>query len=100
MKIRNRITFFLLLICILSTVSVTIANYKLFYSSLEETVEENIQGKAENVAKEIDKWLAEQKYALIGVVDDLVYHNNFEYDYVYEILRAQSEKHLFSIKYY
>lgn len=77
MKIRNRITFFLLLICILSTVSVTIANYKLFYSSLEETVEENIQGKAENVAKEIDKWLAEQKYALIGVVDDLVYHNNF-----------------------
>lgn len=100
MKIRNKITFFMVLICILSTISISIANYIITYSTLEEKVYENIQDKSENIAKEIDKWIVEQKATLTTIADSLAHHNDFDYDYVYEYLRAQSEKKSYSFKYF
>ena len=100
MRIKNKITFFMVFICILSSVSISVGNYKIAINKLEEKINENIQSTASNTAKDIDKWMALQKKTLAGIAESLAYNNNFDPDYVFKYLNEQSNKNEDTTGYY
>lgn len=100
MQIKNKITFFMVLICILSSVSIFLGNYNIAIHTIEERVDEGIQGTAANTAKDIDKWLALQKNSLTGIANSLAHYNNFEYDHVFQFLSDQNNTNADIVGYY
>lgn len=100
MKIRNKVLLFMVLICIISVASIVAVNYIVAFPVLEESVEENIQNISIESGKDIEKWMAIQKNYLSGIANTLIYYNNFEYEFVYDYLKAQNEINPDNIGYY
>lgn len=60
MKIRGRILLTTVIICIITIISIFLANYYTSISKLEENVIEISKNESEIIAKEIDKWQSVQ----------------------------------------
>lgn len=93
MKLKGKIVLFTVLICVISILSISTINYVVSIKKLEEEVNKEVQLEAQNIAKDIDKWMSVQKVTLYDVVDNIVYNNNLEYDYLHNYLKKANERH-------
>lgn len=78
--------------CVVGILSISIINYKLSITTLEEKVGESVQLEAIGIAKDIDKWMALQKDSLYEVIENLIINDNFEHDFVINYLKEASDR--------
>lgn len=91
MKLRTRLVFLSVLICIVSVLVITGVNYMVSIKGLENEVHKNIQLETENIAKDTDKWMALQKDSLDEVLQGIIYNNIYEYDTVHKYLSGKNK---------
>lgn len=92
MKLKNKIILLTIGMCVVGILSISIINYKLSITTLEEKVGESVQLEAIGIAKDIDKWMALQKDSLYEVIENLIINDNFEHDFVINYLKEASDR--------
>lgn len=92
MKLKNKILLLTIGMCVVGILSISIINYKLSITTLEEKVGESVQLEAIGIAKDIDKWMALQKDSLYEVIENLIINDNFEHDFVINYLKEASDR--------
>lgn len=86
MKLRNKLILFTILICIISIVVISAVNYTISIKGFENEVDKNVQLEANNIAKDIDKWIGLQKNTIEELLENLIILDNFEYDFTFNLL--------------
>lgn len=86
MKFKSKIILFTLLICITSLLSISMINYMVAIRKLEQGVNTNVQLEADNIAQDIDKWMAVQKNTINELIESMIVLDNYEYDFAYNFL--------------
>ncbi|NLY46479.1 MAG: methyl-accepting chemotaxis protein [Tissierella sp.] len=86
MKLRNKLILFTILICIISIAVISTVNYFISIKGFEKEVDKNVQLEANNIAKDIDKWIAVQKNTIDELMENLIILDNFEYDFAFGLL--------------
>lgn len=91
MKIKSKIILSMISICIITIVAVGIANYTISIQQLKKQVYEVIKNTAENTSKDVDQWMALEKNSLSKIANNIIFNNNFEYDYLFNYLKAETD---------
>ena len=91
MKIKSKIVLFTCIICIVSVFLVFLINYKSTAGKLLSEMEDNSRNSAKIIGKEIDQWLSIQKNSLKEIASSLEYNDDFEFEYVHNYLKKQTE---------
>lgn len=86
MKLRNKLILFTILICIISIAVISTVNYTISIKGFENEVDKNVQLEANNIAKDIDKWIGIQKNTIDELMENLIILDNFEYDFAFKLL--------------
>ncbi|HEY4543064.1 MAG TPA: cache domain-containing protein, partial [Tissierellaceae bacterium] len=99
MKIRGKILLTTVIICIITIISIFLANYYTSISKLEENVIEISKNESEIIAKEIDKWQSVQVKGLQEIIDNMILTNSFDYnqgcDYLLEARKRNEGNHYY-----
>ncbi len=91
MKIKSKMILSMMLICIITIVAVGIVNYTISIQQLRKQVYEVIKNTAENTSKDVDQWMALEKNSLSKIANNIIFNNNFEYDYLFNYLKAETD---------
>ena len=92
MKLKGKIVFLTMLVCIFSILAVSIINYTISIKELKINVNKMVQAETTGIAKDIDKWMALQKDSLHEVIENMIVNNNFEYDFACDYLKKAGQR--------
>ena len=92
MKLKSKIVFLTMLVCIFSILAVSIINYTISIKELKINVNKMVQAETTGIAKDIDKWMALQKDSLHEVIENMIVNNNFEYDFACDYLKKAGQR--------
>ncbi len=87
MKIKSKLLIFIMAITILSIGLISVINYNVAIKKLEAEVNEKAILGAENTAKVMDKWIAEQKEYLDGLLSAIIFNNAHDKTYMESFMR-------------
>ncbi|MFA5575919.1 MAG: methyl-accepting chemotaxis protein [Tissierellaceae bacterium] len=93
MKLRGKLLWFTVLISIISVMLISAINYTIAIKKLEDVEDTNIGLKAGHTAQEMDKWLAVQKNILGRTLDDLLFNDNHQGEYVEAFMTEVTSKY-------
>lgn len=99
-SIRTKIILLSCLICICSILSATIISYQI----VSDNIKQQTFGKLEEISKkhaiEIEGWFSIQARILNELYDEIIYHNNFDKDYLIKYFNFKNQKNSDIKEYY
>lgn len=92
MKIKIRLILSFITISIIGILLISIINNQFVIGQLEDTIDRKVELEAIDIAHSIDKWMAVQKDSLYEIAENMIVHNNYEYDYVQNYLSKANDR--------
>ena len=93
MNLKKKLILFTSSIAIVSVLIISLINYRVTTTRLEESVEQVSKLQAGHVAMDTEMWLSLQSNALEETLNGIIYNNNHDGNYLHGLLREGNENH-------